>query len=112
VIGHREAPGRPALYATTTQFLDDLGLASLEQLPALELTGSDQAEALAQVAQASLLDEETVQEPGAADPQVAAAAEESPGVPVPELDAGHEPASEPAPPAPESEATDKVQSDA
>jgi len=112
VIGHREAPGRPALYATTTQFLDDLGLASLEQLPALELTGSDQAEALAQVAQASLLDEETVQEPGAADPQVAAAAEESPGVPVPELAAGHEPASEPAPPAPESEATDKVQSDA
>ena len=36
VIGHREAPGRPALYATTRQFLDDLGLASLEQLPALD----------------------------------------------------------------------------
>jgi len=36
VIGHREAPGRPALYATTKQFLDDLGLASLEQLPVLE----------------------------------------------------------------------------
>ena len=35
-IGHREAPGRPALYATTRQFLDDLGLASLDQLPALE----------------------------------------------------------------------------
>jgi segregation and condensation protein B len=33
VIGHREAPGRPALYATTKQFLDDLGLASLDQLP-------------------------------------------------------------------------------
>lgn len=39
VIGHREAPGRPALYATTRQFLDDLGLASLEQLPALEAGG-------------------------------------------------------------------------
>ena len=37
VIGHREAPGRPALYATTRQFLDDLGLASLEQLPILEV---------------------------------------------------------------------------
>lgn len=36
VIGHREAPGRPALYATTQQFLDDLGLNSLEQLPELE----------------------------------------------------------------------------
>ncbi len=35
VIGHREAPGRPALYATTQQFLSDLGLASLDQLPAL-----------------------------------------------------------------------------
>jgi segregation and condensation protein B len=34
-IGFREAPGRPALYATTRQFLDDLGLASLDQLPPL-----------------------------------------------------------------------------
>jgi segregation and condensation protein B len=36
VIGHREAPGRPGLYATTKQFLDDLGLASLDQLPMLD----------------------------------------------------------------------------
>lgn len=36
VIGHREAAGRPALFATTRQFLDDLGLASLDQLPLLE----------------------------------------------------------------------------
>jgi segregation and condensation protein B len=34
-IGYREAPGRPALYATTQQFLDDLGLASLDQLPTI-----------------------------------------------------------------------------
>ena len=34
-IGHREAPGRPALYATTRHFLDDLGLESLDQLPEL-----------------------------------------------------------------------------
>ncbi len=33
VIGHRETVGRPALFATTKQFLDDLGLASLAQLP-------------------------------------------------------------------------------
>jgi len=38
-IGHREAPGRPALYATTRQFLDDLGLASLDQLPELDAGG-------------------------------------------------------------------------
>ena len=36
VIGHREAAGRPALFATTRQFLDDLGLESLDQLPLLE----------------------------------------------------------------------------
>jgi segregation and condensation protein B len=36
VIGHRETVGRPALFATTKQFLDDLGLASLDQLPLLE----------------------------------------------------------------------------
>jgi segregation and condensation protein B len=36
VIGHREAAGRPALYATTRHFLDDLGLASLDQLPELQ----------------------------------------------------------------------------
>jgi segregation and condensation protein B len=36
VVGHRETPGRPALYATTRRFLDDLGLRSLEELPPLE----------------------------------------------------------------------------
>ena len=36
VIGHRETPGRPALYATTKTFLDDLGLRSLSELPPLE----------------------------------------------------------------------------
>lgn len=35
-IGHRDVPGRPALFATTRQFLDDLGLMSLDQLPPLE----------------------------------------------------------------------------
>jgi segregation and condensation protein B len=35
-VGHRETPGRPALYATTRRFLDDLGLRSLEELPPLE----------------------------------------------------------------------------
>ena len=38
VIGHRESPGRPALYATTRQFLDDLSLQSLNQLPGLDVS--------------------------------------------------------------------------
>ena len=36
VVGHRDTPGRPALYATTRSFLDDLGLRSLQELPPLE----------------------------------------------------------------------------
>jgi len=36
VLGHKEVPGRPALYGTTKVFLDDLGLRSLEELPPLE----------------------------------------------------------------------------
>lgn len=36
VVGHRDTPGRPALLATTKKFLDDLGLRSLAELPALE----------------------------------------------------------------------------
>jgi segregation and condensation protein B len=35
-VGHRDVPGRPSLFATTRQFLDDLGLTSLEQLPPLQ----------------------------------------------------------------------------
>ncbi len=37
-IGYREAPGRPALYATSRRFLDDLGLNSLDQLPPIDGT--------------------------------------------------------------------------
>ncbi|HNW62258.1 MAG TPA: SMC-Scp complex subunit ScpB [Piscinibacter sp.] len=56
-IGYREAPGRPALLATTRHFLDDLGLASLEQLPLLDgapAAGAMLADALPE--QASLID--------------------------------------------------------
>jgi len=35
-VGHRETPGRPAIYATTRKFLDDLGLRTLQELPPLE----------------------------------------------------------------------------
>lgn len=40
VVGHREVPGRPALYATTKAFLDDLSLRSLDELPPLDDLGS------------------------------------------------------------------------
>lgn len=40
VVGHRDTPGRPALLATTRKFLDDLGLCSLAELPALEQINS------------------------------------------------------------------------
>ncbi|MEY4363174.1 MAG: hypothetical protein RLZZ24_526 [Pseudomonadota bacterium] len=48
VIGHRETVGRPALYSTTRQFLDDLGLASLDQLPTFD-SAQAQANAFAQL---------------------------------------------------------------
>jgi segregation and condensation protein B len=49
-IGHRDTVGRPGLFATTRQFLDDLGLVSLDQLPLLEspVTDSGSFDALAQ----------------------------------------------------------------
>ena len=83
-IGYREAPGRPALYATTKQFLDDLGLASLDQLPPLE-AGPRSAEAVAALA---ALDDA---------PPLLGEAQQSLA-----LDAGSEPAegAEPAAPAP------------
>ena len=54
VIGHKETVGRPAIFATTRQFLDDLGLDSLAQLPIIEHAGQQNAliDALSQTAQA------------------------------------------------------------
>jgi segregation and condensation protein B len=40
-VGHRDVPGRPSLFATTKQFLADLGLSSLDQLPPLQQIGKD-----------------------------------------------------------------------
>jgi segregation and condensation protein B len=54
-IGHRDAPGRPALYATTRQFLDDLGLDSLDKLPLLDSPAGAQALAALGEAQSALL---------------------------------------------------------
>jgi segregation and condensation protein B len=79
-IGHREAPGRPALYATTRQFLDDLGLASLDQLPALDGSGSGE-QRLAQVLaeQPGLIDGEIAANGQALLPLDSMSAHDSPG---------------------------------
>ena len=53
VVGYREVPGRPALFSTTREFLDDLGLRSLAELPALqESTGDVPAELELQLVEA------------------------------------------------------------
>jgi len=66
VIGHRESVGRPGLYATTRQFLDDLGLSSLDQLPLLPSV-EGQVAALAQLNSAEV---DTQQANLALDPEV------------------------------------------
>jgi segregation and condensation protein B len=67
VIGHRETPGRPAIFATTKRFLDDLNLRSVEELPPLEELQSSLAAAPAALVDApppapeqqELIDDET-----------------------------------------------------
>ena len=68
VVGHRETPGRPALYATTRSFLDDLGLRSLEELPPLEeIAKTLQLEPQpAAVAEAAARPDDSEEEPAAA----------------------------------------------
>ncbi|MET3371445.1 segregation and condensation protein B [Variovorax boronicumulans] len=85
VIGHRETVGRPALYATTRQFLDDLGLASLDQLPLVETPAQQAAlvDALQQAAgdQPGLpIDGDAAEEAVAESAEAAAPAEEEEGV--------------------------------
>jgi segregation and condensation protein B len=86
VIGHRETVGRPALFATTRQFLDDLGLASLDQLPPLD-GGEVQESALGRLdfeALAGSLQADDVQaDPVTADPPPHLAARDERTQPIP-----------------------------
>jgi segregation and condensation protein B len=93
VIGHRETVGRPSLFATTRQFLDDLGLASLDQLPLLSQVDTPMS-ALAGMldespAQASLSLEEALAESAdltmAGQPSAAAPADDTAIAPQDEL---------------------------
>ena len=65
VIGHRETVGRPGLYATTRQFLDDLGLGSLDQLPVIE-SPAQQSALLDALAEAVSPDQSSLPMDGAA----------------------------------------------
>ncbi|MBB3006384.1 SMC-Scp complex subunit ScpB [Cupriavidus alkaliphilus] len=87
VIGHRDVPGRPALYATTKAFLDDLGLRTLDELPPLE-------DAQAQ-AQAALLEQQAINFEDLAANKPASADEEAFAEPVTPADTS--PVAEPAP---------------
>lgn len=107
VIGHRETVGRPALFATTRQFLDDLGLQSLDELPMLENPAVQSsvlealergaAEAGAETPEASPAEEGAEAAPM---PEAAALPEPDPsaaGVPAPALEQEHDPGPESGP---------------
>ena len=92
-IGYREAPGRPALLATTRQLLDDLGLQSLDQLPTLDGAGDAPAghDALAALAAQSSLSFADTSGDAEADP----ASESPPEPPATPSDPALEPSHEP-----------------
>ncbi|WP_082876805.1 SMC-Scp complex subunit ScpB [Hydrogenophaga crassostreae] len=81
VIGHRETVGRPALFATTRQFLDDLGLASLDQLPPLE-GGDVQESALDRLDFESLSAQMPLEEGAEVDVSVSGEPEKDPAIAV------------------------------
>ena len=87
VIGHRESVGRPGLYATTRQFLDDLGLASLDQLPVLESPAEQAASMFDALGPAP-----DVVADAAAPAEVGAAPDPAPDAADPEATEGTEPA--------------------
>lgn len=78
IVGHKQVPGRPELFATTRAFLDDLNLSSLEELPALDDLGS-----LVETVHAAASPPVATEEPGPglmAAPDPAAIAPPGPGV--------------------------------
>ena len=81
VIGHRESPGRPALFATTRHFLDDLGLNSLAQLPLLDHP-AQQAGALEALGLGEVLSLETAAATDSSDPGAGSAAQAAQGAPA------------------------------
>jgi segregation and condensation protein B len=81
VVGHREVAGRPALYATTRAFLDDLGLRSLDELPLLDELGS-----LVEAADQPLLEAATSDPDASIDAQAFGEPATAPAQPTPVTD--------------------------
>ena len=99
-IGYRESVGRPALYATTRHFLDDLGLESLDQLPPIEASESVTTALHAIAGQGDLLDEQPVLPLDAPPSEPAAIGDEAVEPPAESgADPGAEPPAPPIPPA-------------
>lgn len=86
-VGHKEVPGRPSLYGTTPQFLDDFNLKTLDQLPSLpEIKDLDQVEAaMARLSQGggAAAVEALKEERAAAEEPVQAARDEEPAAETP-----------------------------
>lgn len=88
VIGHRDVPGRPALFATTKQFLDDLGLTSLDRLPPLQQIVKEdlqegmlpEVQVLQEGMQAALTQDDVSAQAADANAQVLAGSTESAGI--------------------------------
>lgn len=115
VVGHRDVPGRPSLYATTRQFLDYFGLKSLDELPTLgELKDLDSLNArLALDEDESTIENEQIAEAktseSAEDTEPAGEAASSPQAELLPSESEEGPPSdtaEPAPPAPTQEQKD------
>ena len=108
VIGHRETVGRPSLFATTRQFLDDLGIASLDQLPVSDDPGR-RAELLASLQPDDGQADLPMDGPAPAEAEVA----EGPSEPPSEApsDAPPEPSPEPSPTPSDPSSTDNPAGD-
>ncbi|WP_020206626.1 SMC-Scp complex subunit ScpB [Cupriavidus sp. WS] len=109
VIGHRDVPGRPALYATTKAFLDDLGLRTLDELPPLEDIQAQSQEAL--LNQAPIDFEALGALPDGSDEEAFAQAEPDEAAPA-QADAAGEEAQAEAPVAEQAEAVPEAVQDA
>ena len=106
VVGRRESIGRPILYGTTSEFLRQFGLNSLDDLPKLESFNIDNMAAAAQSTAVEMIEQESIPEPGTegepqADPSQAETPAASEGEPVPAEAAGEKAEAAQEPSAPE-----------
>lgn len=107
VIGHKEVLGRPALFGTTRQFLDDLGLRTLDELPPLQAPVTEGGAAFALAQQVIALEQGAGADAGSRTDEVADVALSAPGAEAPgaSIDAAEPVAESVVPEAPEAPET-------